>query len=138
MSSTEARESAQHAATPERAPILALASCTACGGTSFPAQVPGCRHCGAPPAQLRAQACSTPVRLLNFITVHAQLAPGLQVPAVIGEVALAPGLVEEARIDVADDSALTLGMALTPHWQAGADGAAGSWVFRPLDNGVLK
>ncbi|HYP71432.1 MAG TPA: hypothetical protein VEP93_11140 [Variovorax sp.] len=115
---------------------LELACCTVCGGTSFPAQVPGCRHCGAPPAQLRTQACATPVHLLNFVTVHAPLAPGLKVPAVIGEVALAPGLVEEARIDVADESALTLGMALTPVWQPGAEDTAGNWVFRPLNAGV--
>ena len=112
---------------------LELARCTACGGTSFPAQVPGCRHCGAPAAQLRAEACTDPVHLLNFVTVHAPLAPGLKVPAVIGEVALAPGLVEEARIDGAHESTLTLGMALTPVWQPGAqDGDAGGRVFRPL------
>jgi uncharacterized OB-fold protein len=115
---------------------LELARCIACGGTSFPAQVPGCRHCGAPPTQLSAEACATPVYLLNFVTVHSPLAPGLKVPAVIGEVMLAPGLVEEARIDVADESALTLGMALAPVWQGGADDAPGSWVFRPLDTKV--
>jgi len=111
---------------------LELARCTVCGGTSFPAQVPGCRHCGAPAAQLRAEACAAPVHLLNFVTVHAPLAPGLKVPAVIGEVALAPGLVEEARIDVADESTLELGMALTPVWQPGAEDTAGSWAFRPM------
>ena len=111
---------------------LELARCSVCGGTSFPAHVPGCRHCGAAPAQLRTEACAASVRLLNFVTVHAPLAPGLKVPAVIGEVALAPGLVEEVRIDVADESALTLGMALMPEWRAEVEGAAGSWVFRPV------
>ena len=115
------------------AAILELARCTVCSGTSFPAQVPGCRHCGAPPAQLRAEACAGPVHLLNFVTVHSPLAPGLKVPAVIGEVALAPGLVEEALIDVADESALALGMALAPAWLPGAEGTAGHWAFRPLD-----
>ena len=113
-------------------PTLELARCTLCGGSSFPAQVPGCRHCGAAAAKLRTEACAAAVRLLNFVTVHAPLAPGLKVPAVIGEVALAPGLVEEARIDVADESALSLGMALAPVWQPGAEDVAGSWVFRPV------
>ncbi|MDM0033568.1 hypothetical protein QTI33_15655 [Variovorax sp. J22P271] len=117
-------------------PILELARCTVCGGTSFPARVPGCRHCGAPPAQLRTEACATPVYLQNFVTVHAPLAPGLKVPAVIGEVTLAPGLVEEARIDVTDESTLVPGMALAPVWQSDAQDAAGSWVFRPLDTKV--
>ncbi len=110
---------------------LAVARCADCDGFSFPANVPGCRHCGAPADRLRAQPCASPLALLNFVTVHAPLAPGLQVPAVIGEVALAPGLVEEARIDVADESVLALGMALEPVWRAGAEGAAGAWVFRP-------
>lgn len=121
------------------APTLELARCTVCGGTSFPAQVPGCRHCGAAPAQLRAEACATPVRLLNFVTVHSALTPGLKVPAVIGEVELAPGLVEEARIDVADESALVLGMALAPAWRTGtgdAPDSPGNWVFRPLETEV--
>lgn len=117
-------------------PTIELARCTLCGGTSFPAQVPGCRHCGAPAAQLRTEACATPVRLLNFVTVHAPLAPGLKVPAVIGEVALAPGLVEEALIDVADERALALGMTLAPVWQPGAQDAPGNWVFRPATEEV--
>jgi len=111
---------------------LELALCSACGGASFPAQVPGCRHCGAPAEQLRAQPCTVPLRLLNYVTVHAPLAPGLQVPAVIGEVELAPGLVEEARIDVDSEDTLSLGMALSPHWQPGADNAPGGWLFRPI------
>jgi uncharacterized OB-fold protein len=120
------------------AAVLELARCTVCGGTSFPAQVPGCRHCGAATAQLRAEACGASARLINFVTVHSSLAPGLKVPAVIGEVALAPDLVEEALVDVADESVLTLGMALTACWQAGADGASGHWVFRPLDAEVTE
>jgi len=50
--------------------------------------VPGCRHCGAPTSQLRAQPCTTLLRLLNFVTVHAALAPGLQVIG-LGSVAVA-------------------------------------------------
>jgi hypothetical protein len=119
------------AATPPTPPVLELAHCTGCGGWSFPASVPGCRHCGAPAEILQARACPGALRLLNFITVHAPLASGLQVPAVIGEIALAPGLVEEARIDVPDEGALVPGMALAPEWQAGT-AEAGSWVFRPV------
>jgi uncharacterized OB-fold protein len=120
---------------PQVPATLELAHCGVCGGWSFPANVPGCRKCGAPPAQLSAQACATPLWLLNFVTVHTALAPGLQVPAVIGEVALAPGLVEEARIDVANEDVLTLGMALEPTWQPGREGTPGGWVFRPCDAG---
>ncbi|WP_155403737.1 zinc ribbon domain-containing protein [Variovorax paradoxus] len=113
-------------------PTLELARCNACGGTSFPAEVPGCRHCGAAKAQLRPEACAVPMRLLNFATVYSPLAPGLEVPAVIGEVELAPGLVEEARIDVPDETVLALGMALAPVWQTAAADVPGNWVFRPL------
>ena len=123
------------AGAPQVPATLELAHCGVCGGWSFPANVPGCRKCGAPSEQLSTQACATPLWLLNFVTVHTALAPGLQVPAVIGEVALAPGLVEEARIDVANEDALTLGMALEPTWQPSRDGTPGGWVFRPCDAG---
>lgn len=111
------------------APVLQAARCRQCGGHSYPAHVPGCRHCGAEPALLEAIDCMGPVALRNAVTVHSPLAPGLAVPCVIGEVELCPGVVEEVLIDVADESQLSLGMALRPAWRAAEEG--GMWVFRP-------
>ncbi|ABM59577.1 conserved hypothetical protein [Verminephrobacter eiseniae EF01-2] len=115
--------------TPE-APQLQLALCARCSGLSFPPQVPGCHHCGAPASELHMQDYEGPLRLLNFVTVHATLTPGLPVPAVIGEVALAPDLVEEVLIDVGSEDELRLGMALEPVWQPGKAQSDGTWVFR--------
>lgn len=54
---------------------------------------------------------ATPV-LRNFITIHGDVAPGLTPPVVVGEVELAPGVIEEVLIAVADESQLTLGMPM--------------------------
>jgi uncharacterized OB-fold protein len=108
---------------------LQVACCARCGGFSFPPEVPGCRVCGAPREELSAVDCVTPIYLRNFVTVYAALAPGLEVPSVIGEVALCPGIVEEVRIAVASEDMLSLGMALEPVWSETA--AGGGWQFRP-------
>ena len=108
---------------------LLIAHCAACGAHSFPAEVHGCRACGAPRERLQAVPCAR-ATLRNAVTVHAELIPGLAVPCVIGEVELAPGVIEEALIGVRDESELTLGMALTPQADTEADGRL-RWRFVP-------
>lgn len=115
--------------TTDQPPILRLAHCPACGTHTWPASAYGCRRCGNP--ALDAVPLPQAATLLNFVTLHSPLAPGLPVPCVIGEIELAPGLVEEALIGVPDASALTLGMKLTPAAQTDGDGAV-SWRFVPL------
>ncbi|HET9206831.1 MAG TPA: hypothetical protein VFO28_11375 [Burkholderiaceae bacterium] len=112
------------------AAVLQLAHCAGCGAHSFPAQAHGCRVCGAPRERLNAVPCTQAV-LRNVVTVHAELVPGLPVPSVIGEVELAPGVIEEALIGVHDETELTLGMALTPMAETAADGTL-RWRFVPL------
>lgn len=109
---------------------LKLAWCGRCARHSFPADVYGCSNCGAEPASLEAVPLPQPPRLLNFVSVHAELAPGLPVPCVIGEVQLAPGLVEEALIDVAGEEGLQVGATLQPR-QVSSDSTAG-WRFVPV------
>ena len=87
-----------------------LAHCTGCGTYTFPASAYGCRRCGS--AQLDAVALPQAPVLRNFITVHGDVAPGLTPPFVVGEVELAPGVVEEALLTVTDESLLRLGMPL--------------------------
>ena len=103
---------------------LQIAHCPLCGTYSAPVNVPGCRHCGHP--ALEAAPLPAPPVLLNFVTLHNELAPGLPVPCVIGEVQLAPGLVEEALIG-ADESMLAIGQAL----RAEQDADGGPWRFVP-------
>lgn len=117
-------------------PELRLAHCVRCGAHSFPAQAWGCRVCGAPPEALDAVPLPQPPRLKNFVTVHTELAPGLPVPCVIGEVELAPGIVEEALIGVTDESVLALEMPLR------AEGTEHEgrtrWRFVPLAEGAAR
>ncbi|QRQ84644.1 hypothetical protein [Cupriavidus oxalaticus] len=110
--------------------VLQAAHCSQCKGYSFPASVPGCRHCGAAPEALTTVDCSRPVQLLNVITVHTALAPGIGVPAIIGEIELCPRVVEEVRIEAENEAAVPPGTWLMPVWSEDTDG--GSWVFRPV------
>jgi uncharacterized OB-fold protein len=89
-----------------------LAHCKLCGTYTFPPNAYGCRECGADGEHLaRVPSPATPV-LRNFITLHGDVAPGLTPPVVVGEVELAPGVVEEVLIAVADESLLALGMPM--------------------------
>ncbi len=110
-------------------PALRLARCAACGGYTYPPEAYGCRVCGASGDRLQPVPPPGAVYLRNFVTLHSELAPGLKVPCVIGEVELAPGVVEEALIDVADESALRLDMPLQAVAQAEA--GAARFAFRP-------
>lgn len=122
--------------TPEQqpAPVLQLAYCDACGTYTFPADAYACRRCSAPRQQLQARPCPAPVRLRNAVTLHVSLHPELPAPCVLGEVELAPGVVEEAVIDVADESALHFGMPLLPVAQRTEAGAL-RWRFAACAEG---
>lgn len=103
----------------EHLPTL-LAHCPHCGTYTFPPNAWGCRRCGTENARLdKVPMPATPV-LRNFITLHGDVAPGLVPPVIVGEVELAPGVVEEALIAVDDESQLRLDM---PMEAVGADPA---------------
>ncbi len=93
-------------------PTFAIGHCDACGAYTYPPQAYGCRRCGA--AGLRAVALPVQATLQNFVTLYTELTPELEVPCVIGEVRLAPGVIEEALIGVAGEVELNLGQALEP------------------------
>ena len=114
----------------DRQATLHLAHCERCGGWTFPAGAYGCRQCGADSSALQARAMPASPRLLNFVTVHAELAPGLPVPCVVGEVELAPGVVEEALIDVPSEDGLWLGAELRP--RPVQEGDSVTWRFVPV------
>lgn len=115
------------------APVLQLAHCEACGTYTYPVDTYACRRCGAPRDRLQARPCPS-ARLRNAITLHASLHPDLPAPCVIGEVELAPGVVEEALIDVPDESAARLGMELVAIAQR-TDSGALRWRFAPRVTG---
>lgn len=115
-------------------PQLRLGHCQACGAWNYPAESWGCRVCGAAADSLRAEPLPGPAILRNAVTVHAELAPGLPVPCVVGEIELAPGLIEEALLDVADEASLTLGAVVEPR-HLGEAGGGSPWRFAPVNGG---
>lgn len=121
--------------TTESEPRLQLAHCASCGSYTYPANAPACRRCGVPGDRLETRPLPAAPRLRNAITLHAQLHPELKAPCVIGEVELAPGVYEEAVIDVADEAAARLGAALEAVAHRLEDGRV-HWRFLPLREGV--
>lgn len=110
-----------------------LAHCRLCGTHTFPSNAWGCRACGADPSHLEKVPMPQPPVLRNFITLHGDVAPGLKPPVVIGEVELAPGVVEEALIAVADEAELRLDMPMEPIGADPADTQRGL-RFRPVES----
>lgn len=115
-------------------PVLQLAHCAECGSYTYPADVYACRRCGAPRERLQARPCPSAPRLRNAVTLYTQLHPDLPAPCVLGEVELAPGVVEEALIDVPDEAAAVLGMELSAVPQRLENGAL-RWRFAPRAQG---
>ncbi|WP_280187828.1 Zn-ribbon domain-containing OB-fold protein [Delftia sp. PS-11] len=88
------------------------AQCPSCGRLAFPANVPGCGHCGDPLQQARIVARPGSATLLEFVTLHVPLLPGLETPRIAGDIRIADGVVEEGVIAVSDESQLHAGMEL--------------------------
>ena len=86
--------------------------CRACSGLSFPANVPGCMHCGDPLEDARKLSRPGGGELLEYVTLHVPLAPGMTSPSIAGDVRIADGIVEEGVIAVDDETTLSPGMPL--------------------------
>ncbi|MFW8565595.1 Zn-ribbon domain-containing OB-fold protein [Orrella sp. 11846] len=93
---------------------LKIAHCSKCKTYTLPANAYGCRACGAESNLLEAVDLPMSPKLVNFVTLHVALSPELDAPCVIGEIELAPGVIEEAVIDVADEVELKIGMTVSP------------------------
>jgi len=89
-----------------------FAQCPHCKGLSFPANVPGCMHCGALLDKAEQVALAGGGALLEYVTLHVPMAPGMAVPSIAGDIRIADQVVEEGVIAVADESALHPGMAM--------------------------
>ncbi len=89
-----------------------FAQCPACYGLSFPANAPGCMHCGHALEGAEHVARPGGGTLLEYVTLHAALVPGMALPSIAGDIRIADNVVEEGVIGVADESALAQGMAM--------------------------
>ncbi len=119
---------------PSPAPELAsfeLARCGHCQAWSYPPDTWGCRCCGASASALSPTPAPHEPVLLEFVTLHTALTTSLPVPCVIGDVQLAPGVVEEALIATDGATVLTHGMHLRAERAPAETGAR--WWFRPVE-----
>lgn len=89
-----------------------FSQCSSCDGLNFPANVPGCIHCGD--ALGDAARLTRPVTptLLEYVTLHVPLVPGTEAPSIAGDIELAKGIVEEGVIAVPDEKMIMPGMSL--------------------------
>lgn len=88
------------------------AQCPACGTLAFPANVPGCGHCGDPltgAAEVSRPGVGT---LLEYVTLHVPLLAGMEVPRIAADIQMAGGGIEEGVIAGIDESVLRHGMSL--------------------------
>jgi len=86
--------------------------CQHCQGLNFPANVPGCIHCGAALAQAESVIQTGEGSLLAYVTVHVPLRANQAVPAIVGDIRIADNIVQECVLAVDDESALRPGMTL--------------------------
>jgi len=92
---------------------LLYAPCPNCAKLTFPANAPGCMHCGASLQEVQPVAKPGTVTLLEFVTLHVSPVPSLAAGSIVGDLSLEDGIVEEAIIGgVQDESALRPGMTL--------------------------
>jgi len=89
-----------------------FAQCPGCKGLTFPANAPGCMHCGQ--ALEHAERIARPGggTLLEYVTLHAALVPGMTAPRIAGDIRIADKVVEEGVIGVTDEAQLAQGMQL--------------------------
>jgi uncharacterized OB-fold protein len=102
-------------------PRLLFGRCLACEALTFPANAYGCARCGS--ASLEIVERPAAGTLVACVTLHADLIAGLPAPQVVGDVEIAPGIVEEVLIQGEQDT-LVPGMTL-------------AGVVHPLEDGAF-
>lgn len=110
-----------------------FAQCPHCQALSFPANAPGCMHCGHPvdaSVQVTRPGGGT---LLEHVTLHVAMVPGLPTPSIAGDIRIAEQVVEEGVIGVADESFLSPGMAMRAIAVPLASGEHYGCQFVPVD-----
>ncbi|MGE3348446.1 MAG: zinc ribbon domain-containing protein [Ramlibacter sp.] len=114
-----------------------FAQCPACGAVNFPANAPGCSHCGDPLAKANRLTRPGQGELLEFVTVHVPLVPGMHAPAIAGDIRIAEGIVEEGVIAVTGESGLRTGMTLKAIAEVREALGVYACVFVPLNEEVV-
>ncbi|WP_234265926.1 Zn-ribbon domain-containing OB-fold protein [Hydrogenophaga sp. NFH-34] len=113
-----------------------FSQCLVCGTVNFPANVPGCSHCGNPLTEAPRLTRPGQGELLEFVTIHVPLIPDMQAPAIAGDIRIADGIVEEGVIGVKDDSGLRTGMTLKAIAEVREAQGVYACVFVPMNEEV--
>jgi len=103
---------------------LLFSSCDACGELTFGAHVYGCRVCGS--ERLRVVTRPGVARLLACVELAAEIVPGIKPPQAIGEIEIAPGVIEEALL-IGPASRYAPGMHLVARPIPADDGVIDCW-----------
>lgn len=112
--------------------------CSACGDLTFPANAPGCMHCGDPMEGAKQVARPGGGTLLEYVTIHVPMVPGMQVPSIAGDIRIEENIVEEGMIAVDNESSLMIGMELKAIAVAAPLGEAYTCRFVPTATGESR
>ena len=115
-----------------------FAQCGACGGLSFPANAPGCMHCGSPLSEAQRVTRPGGGELLEFVTLHVPLLPGMAAPSIAGDIRIAPGIVEEGVMAVGDETALRHGMTVRAIVEMKPEEGVYACRFVPVNEGAAQ
>lgn len=107
MSLNSARPSLYRLAADGVAVELLFGQCPVCAALTFPANAYGCQACGAD--GLRVEARPAEGILLARTMLHANVSPAVPAPQAVGDVEIAPGIVEEVLLT---DEALEPGVVV--------------------------
>lgn len=113
-----------------------FAKCTACGAVNFPANAPGCSRCGDPLTEAIRLTRPGQGELLAFVTIHVPLLPGMNAPAIAGDIRIADDIVEEGVIAARDESGLRTGMTLKAVAEVREAQGVYACVFVPMEAGA--
>jgi uncharacterized OB-fold protein len=113
-------------------PTIGLLRCGACERLTYPASAYGCSYCGTP--RESGTTFNAPARgvLRTWVTVYADFTPAVRAPYVVGDIELAPGIIEQVLVGVADESTLREGQILVGMEQPPENDAGGKPVKQYL------
>ncbi len=74
--------------------------------------------------------------LLEFVTIHVPLLPGMNAPTIAGDICIADGIVEEGVIAANDESVLRTGMTLKAIADVREALGVYACVFVPMEEGA--
>jgi hypothetical protein len=95
-------------------------------------------HCGEPLKGAQRVVRPGGGELLEFVTLHVPLLPGMVAPSIAGDIRIAPGIVEEGVMAVGDETALKHGMAVRAIAEIKPEEGVYACRFVPVTEGAAQ